>query len=280
MAKLFDVDRPVIAMLHLAPSPGVSGFPGIMGALETMGRDLQACLSAGVDALLLENMHDFPCVREDEMGPEVGAYMTRMAVAARTLCDEFAGGAARPLPLGVQVLFAANRTALAVAQAAGLQFIRAEAWTHAHVSDKGLVDAQGGRVKRYQQGIGAGGIRVFTDVKKKHASHALTADLGLGEMAGLLALHRSDGAVVTGRVTGDAPLAEDIAEVRAHTELPVILGSGVTVGNLPDYFPLADAFIVGSHFKKDGDWREPVDPDRVRAFVAELRRLRTEGKPA
>jgi hypothetical protein len=274
--RLFGVDRPVIAMLHLPPSPGVPGFPGVHAAVERMRPDLQAYLAAGVDALLLENMNDFPCVPESAMGPEVAAALTRLAVEARALADAAAGGAARPLPIGIQVLFAANRTALAVAQAAGLQFVRAEGWTHAHVSDKGVVQAQGGQVRRYQHAIGAEGILVFTDIKKKHASHAWTADLSLADIAKTLELHRSDGAIVTGSLTGAPPAADDLAAARAATRLPVLAGSGITADNLPEYFPLADAFIVGSYFKRDGDWREPVEPTRVRAFMKVLRRLRKE----
>ena len=62
--KLFGCEKPIIAMLHLPPSPGVAGHPGIMAAVDAMRSDLQTYLAAGVDALLLENMHDFPCVGE------------------------------------------------------------------------------------------------------------------------------------------------------------------------------------------------------------------------
>jgi membrane complex biogenesis BtpA family protein len=272
--KLFEIDRPIIAMLHLPPSPGLSGFPGIMGAMESMRRDLQTYLSAGVDALLLENMHDFPCVPESEMGPEVSTYLTSMAVAARRFADEMAGGAVRPLPIGIQVLFAANRTALAISQAANLQFIRAEGWTHAHVSDKGIAQAQAGKVKRYQHGIGADEIQVFADIKKKHASHALTADLSSADIASIMALHRADGIIVTGGLTGEAPSLEDLAAVRKESPLPLLLGSGLTQEKLGEYFPLADGFIVGSYFKEEGDWAAPVDSERVAEFMREVRRLR------
>ncbi len=272
--KVLGIHKPVIAMLHLPPSPGVAGFPGIMAALEFLRADLQVYLAAGVDALLLENMHDFPCVPESEMGPEVPAYLTRLAAAARGIADEMTGGTSRPLPIGIQVLFAANRTAVAVALAAGLQFVRAEAWTYAHVSDKGLVDAQAGRVKRYQHKIGGEGIQVFADIKKKHASHALTADLGPGDVAATLALHRADAAVVTGPLTGAAPAPADLAAVRTATPLPLLIGSGISTENLGDFIELADGFIVGSHFKREGRWDAPVDAARVRAFMARLRELR------
>ncbi|MCP4549956.1 MAG: BtpA/SgcQ family protein [bacterium] len=271
MIRLFGIERPVIAMLHLPASPGVEGFTGIAAAIDRLKSDLDAYLAADVDALLLENMHDFPCIREGEMGPEIPAYLTRLALEVRRLADE---RTKIPLPIGLQVLFAANRTALAVVQAADMQFIRAEAWTHAHVSDKGIIDAQGGRVKRFQHRIGANSIQVFTDIKKKHASHALTADIDLGEVAELLALHRSDGAIVTGTVTGQAPTESDLKTVREHTDLPLLIGSGIELDNIERFYPLADAFIVGSSFKSTGQWDAPVDRGKALIFMERVRELR------
>ncbi len=44
----------------------------------------------------------------------------------------------------------------------------------------------------------------------------------------------------------------------------------VLVENIHDlpYLPPDDAFIVGSSVKQGGDWRNPVDPARVRALAA------------
>ena len=68
MSSLFGIQRPLIAMLHVAPCPGVEGFPGMMAAAELLRRDLVAYLSAGVDGLLLENMHDSPAFRKSRWG--------------------------------------------------------------------------------------------------------------------------------------------------------------------------------------------------------------------
>ena len=63
--------------------------------------------------------------------------------------------------------------------------------------------------------------------------------------------------------TGVAPDPTNLQRVREACDLPVVVGSGVTVQNAPTYAPLADAFIVGSSLKVDGDWRNPVDPRRA-----------------
>ena len=51
-------------------------------------------------------------------------------------------------PVGVQVLAAANQSALAVALAAELQFIRAEGFIFSHVADEGWVDGCAGSLLR------------------------------------------------------------------------------------------------------------------------------------
>jgi predicted TIM-barrel enzyme len=82
---------------------------------------------------------------------------------------------------------------------------------------------------------------------------------------------RGDAVIVTGTVTGDAPKAEDVAEVKRSTRLPVLLGSGVTAANIGSFRPQADGFIVGSEFKRGGHWTGPVDPKRVERFMTALR---------
>jgi len=82
-----------------------------------------------------------------------------------------------PLPLGVQVLAAANREALAVALAVGATFVRVENFVYAHVADEGLMPvADAGPLLRYRRQIGADHVKILADVKKKHSSHALTAE--------------------------------------------------------------------------------------------------------
>ncbi len=258
--------QPLIAMLHVPPGPGVEGHRGAEASVASVLEEARLYKEAGLSALMIENMHDFPCIREADMGPEVAAYLTRIACELRREVGE-------DYLLGIQVLFAASKTALAVAQSAGLDFIRAEGWIYGHLSDKGWIDGQAGPVKRYQHGIGAGEVAIFTDIQKKHASHAATADLSIADLAAMLELHRSDGAVVTGGATGQPPSLADLEAVRGATPLPVIIGSGLTAENLADYAPLADAFIVGSVFKEKGRWNAPLDRRRIDAFLDSYSRL-------
>lgn len=265
--ELFEKPKPVIAMIHTGPCPGVAGFMGIEGAVERAIAETEVYLRAGVDGILIENMYDFPCVHEREMGPEVAACLTRIAYAVKRR--------ARYTPVGLHILFQGNKTALAVAQASGCDFIRAEGWTYAHVSDKGIAEASAGTTLRYRHQIGADSIPVFADVKKKHASHALTGDISIAEVARGMDLHRADAVIVTGEHTGEAPDLDDLRVVREATQLPLLVGSGTTADNYTALFPLVDGFIVGSTLKEGGRWNAPVCTQRVEKLMAVAEQVRT-----
>jgi len=212
---------------------------------------------------MIENMHDTPYLR-GSVGPEIVAAMTRIALAVKAVSD---------LPCGIQILAAANLEALAVAHTANLDFIRAEGFAFAHVADEGIIQSCAAELLRYRRQIGAERVQIWADIKKKHSSHAITADVGIGETAHAVEFMRGDAVIVTGAVTGNAPKGEDVAEVKSHTTLPVYLGSGVTSANLADFWSSADGFIVGSEFKAGGRWNENVDGKRIKRFMTQYEKL-------
>lgn len=262
----------IVGMIHV---PALPGTPRSALSPQQIARhaveDAELLAGAGVDALLLENMHDVPYLA-GRVGPEITACMTRAALAVR---------AATPLPLGIQVLAAANREALAIALAADADFIRAEGYIFAHVADEGwMPNAQAGELLRYRRHIGAAHIRILVDIKKKHAAHAITADISIAEMARAAEFFAADGVIVTGPATGRPAEHGDLQQVRSATGLPLWVGSGVTPENLAQQWPLADGFIIGSSFKEHGRWDRPLSRERVERFMSCVRRLReSDGTP-
>jgi membrane complex biogenesis BtpA family protein len=265
LSRLFPSPQPVIGMIHLGALPGTAAAAQDLRTIERRAlREAAVYRDAGLHGVMLENMHDTPYLR-GRVGPEIVA---AMAVVARAVKD------ATRLPCGVQILAGANLDALAVAHAAGLDFIRAEGFAFAHVADEGFIQSSAAELLRYRRALGAERVQVWADVKKKHSSHAITADVGIGETAHAVEFMRGDAVIVTGAVTGDAPRPADVQAVKAATSLPVFLGSGVTAANLAGFLPVADGFIVGSEFKRGGRWTGPVDPARVRRFMRALRDAR------
>jgi len=261
---LFSAAKPVIAMIHVGALPGTPANKLSLSALEKQAlAEAKTLCAAGVHGLMLENMHDTPYLR-GRVGPEIVA---AMAVLGRAVKQ--ASGRA----CGVQILAGANLDAMAVAHAAGLDFIRAEGFAFAHVADEGIIQSSAAELLRYRRGIGAESVQVWADVKKKHSAHAITADVGIGETAHAVEFMRGDAVIVTGSVTGHAPQRAEVLAVKRETHLPVYLGSGITTTNLKQFYALADGFIVGSEFKEGGHWSGAVDPKRVERFLAAYSKL-------
>ena len=211
---------------------------------------------AGFHGLMIENMHDRPYLK-GAVGPETVA---AMAVVGREVRREV------PLPLGVQVLAAANREAIAVALACGAAFVRVEGYVFAHVADEGMIESDAGVLLRYREQIGAAHVKVFADIKKKHSSHAITADVDLVETARAAEFAMADGVIVTGTSTGRATDADEVQSASQAVGIPVFVGSGITPENIGMY-PGADGFIVGSSVKRDGHWANAIDLARVEALA-------------
>lgn len=262
---LFGVQRALIGVVHLQALPGTPShatpIPQIVAAAVEEARMFQA---AGFDGLILENMHDRPYTKRSA-GPEIVASMT---AAARAVGD------AVDLPFGVQILAGANREALAVAQASGAAFVRVEGFVFAHVADEGLMEADAGDLLRYRKAIGASVIRIFADIKKKHSSHALTADVDLVETAQAAEFFQADGVVVTGAATGRPADPIEVDAVSTAVGVPTLVGSGITEQNIAE-FGTVDAFIVGSSVKVDGLWSNPMDPARLEALARAFRSAAT-----
>ena len=253
----------LIGMVHLAALPGSPHSSRTVAEIAAeAAREARLLAESGFDAILVENMHDRPYLRR-EVGPETVA---AMAVATAAVREAVA------CPVGVQVLAGANVEALAICVATGATFLRAEGFAYASVADEGLFgEADAARLLRRRRELGATGVAILADIRKKHSSHAITSDLSLGDLAEGCAFCGADAVVVTGSATGHPTSAEDLAAARRGGPLPVVVGSGADAASVRTLLEQADAIVVGSSIKHDGHWAKPIDPLRARAFVEAAR---------
>lgn len=267
ISSLFGVPRALVGVIHVGALPGTPesrlGVDALSGAAVAEAHLYRA---AGFHGLLIENTHDRPYLK-GSVGPEIVAALTAIGREVRRAVS---------LPLGVQALAAANRESLAVAQACGACFVRVEGFVFAHVADEGLIEAGAGELLRFRRVIGAGEVRIFADIKKKHAAHALTSDVDLAETARAAQFFLADGVVVTGTATGRPTDPGDVAAVTEAVELPTLVGSGITPENIGDY-AAADGLIVGSSVKRGGLWSEPLEPARLEALARAFDRIPPRG---
>ena len=267
--SLFGIPRALIGVVHTAALPGTpGGGRSIEEIAECAVSEARLYASAGFHGVAIENTHDRPYLK-GVVGPEVVAAMTAVGLEVRRAIS---------LPLGIQVLAAANESALAVALACGAAFVRVEGFVFAHVADEGLIESGAGRLLRYRRAIGAESIRVFADVKKKHSAHALTADVDIAETAKAAEFFLADGVIVSGVSTGQPADPRDVRAVSSAVGIPTLIGSGITADNVGDYGG-ADALIVGSYVKHGGIWSGPIDESRTRA-LAKAFRATTATSPA
>lgn len=263
LENVFGSGRALIGMVHVGALPGTAAAAHSVADLaEKAVAEAAVYRDAGFTAVMIENMHDRPYLKGG-VGPEIVAAMTAIGREVRRHVA---------LPLGVQILAAADHEAVAVAHASGATFVRVEGFAFAHVADEGIIEGRAGELLRYRRAIGAEEVRVLADIKKKHGSHAITGDLDLVETARAAEFLLADGVVVTGVATGRPASAADVFTVHAAIDIPVFVGSGVTADNIAEYSG-ADGFIVGSSVKTGRVWSDPLDPARVRALAQAFRAL-------
>ncbi|PYN10748.1 MAG: phosphorybosylanthranilate isomerase [Candidatus Rokuibacteriota bacterium] len=249
-------------MVHLSPLPGSPQWAGSMAAvIERALADARALADNGFDALLLENFGDVPFAP----GRVEAATVAAMAVVADRV-----GRAVPRVPLGVNVLKSDARAALAIATAVGARFIRVNVHAAAVVADQGIVQTDAYHTLRDRRLLGAD-VRIFADVQGKHAVPLGAIDL---EQHARDLVHRglADALIVSGRATGEPTPLGDLKRVRdAVPGVAMLVGSGVTPETAAELLSVADALVVGSWLKRDGDVRNPIDPARVRRLVQAAR---------
>ena len=254
--------KTVIGMVHLLPLPGSPFDPGRSPAeiLEAAEQDLAVLLEAGFDAVSISNEGDRPYATT--IPPE------QLAVFTHVLSRLTAG---IPVPFGCGMLID-PKASLAVARAVGADFIRLSLGTM--VGSYGVLTEDPAEILRYRRAIGAGDVALLLNLSPHFSTSLDTRPLG--EVVATTAfLCEPEAIQVHGAGAGVPPSEEDILAARAAApDTPLIVASGVTADTVEAALALADAVIVGTSLKHDGNIWNPVDPVRARAFMDAARAAR------
>ena len=267
LKEMFGVEKPIIGMVHLWPLPGAPGYQGYgMDQIIAYAlRDAEALVEGGVNGLIVENMWDLPYYVGTATPFEAVA---AQAVAARKVVE------AVDLPVGINVIHNGGVVEVAIAVAAGAQFIRVCLLTGARVWDTGELDRGcAADLLRKRKALGAEQIKLFADVDKKHS--VAFPGIDLATHIEWTEFYLADALIVSGRMTGAAPDLEKVRRAKEFAgERLVLLGSGTTAENIAAFLEIADGAIVGSSLKVGGEATNPVDVERVRRYMAAVRALR------
>ncbi|MCA1814274.1 MAG: BtpA/SgcQ family protein [Halobacteriales archaeon] len=241
--------KPLIGMVHLAPLPGSvrSALP-LAGVVRLAVQEAGTLADGGCDAVMVENYGDAPFAKR--IGPET--------IAALALATREVVGAVR-VPVGVNALRNDAPAALAIAHAADARFFRCNVWSGSAWTDQGLVEGCARETLDLRRRLGAQ-VEALTDAHVKHASHPTSLEQALHDNERNLC----DAHIVTGARTGGAAEPADLALAKRTARKPVLVGSGITAGNIGS-FRDADGFIVGTSLQRDGRVDAKLVEELVRA---------------
>lgn len=239
---LFSGRPALIGVVHLPPLPGYDTSPGLQACIDHALRDLAVYEAAGFSGVLIENEWDRP--HRVLAGPETIAAMTvitRAVVAAR-----------HRIPIGVEVLLNDPQASLAIAAAGGADFIRTDYFVDRMArADFGEMQVDPAALMDYRRQIDAEHVLVLADIQVKYAQ--MLERRGIDESAHLAAVHGADAIIVTGTVTGEAPLPTDLELASAaSTGIPLLIGSGLSPHNAVACLAMCRGAIVGSALMSNG----------------------------
>jgi membrane complex biogenesis BtpA family protein len=224
---------------------------------------VEALQAGGIDGIMFCNENDRPYVFKAD--PVVVATMAH------------AIGEIKPkikIPFGVDVLWD-PMAAIAIAKATGGQFVR-EIFTGVYDSDMGLWNTNCGETLRYRKSIDGSNIRLLYNICAEFATPLAGRDIA--DVARSVAFSSVPDAIcVSGSMTGMEVGLSDLEAVKAAIpKVVVFANTGARVDNIAKQLAVADGAVVGTSLKVDGITWNPVDADRVKAFMAEVSRARGE----
>lgn len=247
----------LIGMVHLPALPGSAGASLSMDRIiDRACREAELLAKAGFDAVIVENFGDAPFVA-DRVPSETVAAMAIVVDRVVRAC-----GAA----VGVNVLRNDAAAALAIAAAAGADFIRVNVLSGVYATDQGFITGRAAEIAARRAALSKR-VCIAADVHVKHAQPISQPDVAL---AAEETAYRAgaDAIILSGDATGSPTDLEAVARVRrAVPDRPLWIGSGVTAQTVGAHLDVADAVIVGTSIKKAGRTTNPPDPERVRAFI-------------
>jgi membrane complex biogenesis BtpA family protein len=260
LKEIFEVEKPIIGMVHLMPLPGSPGYTsyGMDTIIDRALQDANSLAEGGINGLIVENMWDLPYYVGNEVPPEE---MAAQAIAAKQVVRTV------NVPVGINVIHNGGRVTLSIASAVGAKFIRVCAYTGALVWDTGEFDhGVAADLMRFRKNLGAEHIKIFADVCKKHA--VMFPGIDFETHVTWTDFYLADAIIVTGKMTG---IPAELDEVKKAKEIapncPVLVGSGTNKDNIARFLKYADGAIVGTSLKENGVAQNPVSVQRVKAFM-------------
>ncbi|MCL2354462.1 MAG: BtpA/SgcQ family protein [Oscillospiraceae bacterium] len=265
MSSVDFTKKPVIACIHLLPTPGTFNYDGNVEKIYELAiKEAKAFEKAGVDALMIENHRDKPFFPDTVPNETVAL----MAGVGREIIKNV------KIPIGLNVLRNDSEAAISIATSIGAKFIRINVHVGAVLAPHGIIQTKAHKTLRLAKSLGAN-VEIFADAGVKHAYPFAYKNIK-EEIRDLSVI--SNAIIVSGETTGSETKVSDLITAKENTTKPVLIGSGITVDNIDNYYSSADGFIVGSYFKTDGKATSFVDEEKLEKFMNKVLNLRKKGQ--
>ncbi|NJE25414.1 BtpA/SgcQ family protein [Thermococcus sp. MV5] len=250
----------LIGMVHLKSLPGSYLYEGNFDVvLEHAIREAKKLEQAGFDAIMIENFNDIPFSKTVEP-----ITIAAMSVISKAIKDVIS------LPLGINVLRNDAVAAYSIAYTVKADFIRVNVLTGVAFTDQGVIEGVANELARLRKLLPSK-IKIFADVHVKHGYHFGDFEEALNDT---IERGLADAVIISGQRTGSEVDLKKLKIAKNISNVPVLVGSGTTYNNLPNLWPYADGFIIGTWIKKDGKSKNNIDPERARKIIELATELR------
>ena len=264
LTRIFNSDKPIVAMCHLDPLPGDPKYDKIKGVeyvLDRAYRNLSALQEGGVDAVMFSNEFSLP-------------YLTKVDAVTSMTMARIIGELKKEIkiPFGVNVLWDATASC-ELAVATGARFVR-EIFSGVYASDFGLWDTDAGRTVRRRNQLGGEDIALMYNILPE--ASAYLGQRNIEEIAKSTVFNcQPDILCVSGSTAGsktDTSILKRVKEAVPGT--PVFVNTGVREESVKEQLSIADGAVVGTAFKINGNFFDMVDVERVKRFMDAVNALR------
>lgn len=264
LEDMFGTKKPIIGLLHLKALPGdpFYGNDDTMGqVIERAKEDLLALQEGQVDGILITNEFSLPY--EKHVSTVTIAAMSRVVGALHGMFT---------VPYGVEVIYDCEATIEACA-ATDASFTRC-VFTGAYAGDLGLVDHDIAKTLRLKKALRLDDLKMFYFVNSE--GEVYLNDRDEAEVTKTMLFNcRPDAFVVAGGMAGSSPENKLITRVKSTAgSVPVFCGTGCRIDTIEEILQLSDGAFVGTTFKKDAKFENPIDKMRVKVFMEKVNQCR------
>lgn len=226
--------------------------------IEYVMNEAKMIVDMGFDGFILQNMHDGPVAQHARC--ETVAYMTVLADKIKIKYPD--------KTLGILVNWD-GVSSLAVAAATKADFVRVEhLYTGVSIDLTGFMFGQCAEILELKKRLGTA-IPVYADVQEVNANYLCPSPKPIAAKTIIKSAH-ADGIFMSGRNTEESlELVKETRKILPDT--PIFLGGGATGDNVYELLKYYDGVSVATWIK-NGDMRNPIDPERAKKFLDECKR--------